>query len=1115
MKTSTTVSQLVKRVALSCIIAFAFIANTNAQITVTGSNGLNATYTSFTKSGGLFAALNGGASQSGMNITVSITADVTTEDSTNALNAGAWTSITITPSGVRTISGAVAGSLIRYNGADNVTINGLNSGGNALTISNTNAAASGVFRLYNDASNNTITNCTITGSGNVVTSGIIWFGTGVTTGNDGNTVSNNSITAAGTNYPANGILSTGTSTSVDNSGNTISGNNIFNIFSATVATNAILINATGNNTWTISSNKIYQTASRTFTTGNTHSGINILGGDGYSVSNNTIGYASSSATGTYTMLGSVATRFTGINLTVGTTTATSVQGNTIANFNITSANSSSTTTPSFSGVFINAGNVNLGTTTGNTIGSNSSAHSVVVNTTASSGGIVGIYCGSTGTININSTTMGGLTDTSATASNVLGIYCIYIGSATTSLTISNCTLGNTVANNIIAGRLGFTTGACNVAGIAAPSTPASLNYNNNTIQNLTGYGATTSGFTKGIYTTTSGTTTAATIYNNTIRNLLTYSALTSYTSALNACTGIQFAAGLNATIYGNTINGLNYGGTATTNVVVSGIALAAASQTKVYRNRIYDIRNNGKSNISTTPNVAVGIMVRGGTTNDSIYNNMISLGNGDTTNAAFTGIMLQMGSSACNSYIYYNTINIEGTVSNSNGAMLTAAFLHGDYATTIRLAPVVDIRNNIFTNTRSGGLGKHYAIGNNINVTSGTIATVWASNNNLLYASNSSNIGYWLADKNFSGWKTSASGDANSTSNNLYTYTNSANDLHINMGTSVQTLESQGTSISTITTDFDGDPRPGPTVSNNGGGVFPDVGADEFDGTITYSCDPAAAPNSVVPTPASVSCNGSTVLLTLGTAISTTGNTYQWQYSTNGTTGWTNISGATNDNYTATIAALNNYYRCGITCANGGGAVYSTSSANITGVAPLAAGTYTINSGAATGGSNYNTFTDAFTDLNCKGIAGAVVFNVSGGPFVEQVTLNAVAGSSATNTITINGNGRTLSFSSSTSTARAGITLNGADYVTIDNLVIDASAGTYGWGIHFINGADYNTISNCNITTSTISTTSTNCAAIMFSASASGLTAGTTGSNNNITGNTLKRWLLCCLFILW
>jgi hypothetical protein len=74
--------------------------------------------------------------------------------------------LTISPSGAtRTISGSVAAPLLNFNGADNVIIDGLNTGGNSLTISNTSTAAgTSTIRFINDATNNIIRNCTIEGS---------------------------------------------------------------------------------------------------------------------------------------------------------------------------------------------------------------------------------------------------------------------------------------------------------------------------------------------------------------------------------------------------------------------------------------------------------------------------------------------------------------------------------------------------------------------------------------------------------------------------------------------------------------------------------------------------------------------------------------------------------------------------------------------------------------------------------------------------------------------------------------------------------------------------------------------------------------------------------------
>ncbi|MBL0357926.1 MAG: hypothetical protein IPP72_14075 [Chitinophagaceae bacterium] len=194
---------------LFIMLALFAAGETNAQISVTGGSGLAATYSSFTKAGGLFEAINLTA-QTGNNILVTITANINNEDGAISLNAGAWSTISIKPSGgtARTISGAVTAGLpmINFNGADNVTIDGLNTGGNSLTISNTTVSATAgtsTIKFFGDANNNTITNCSILGSSTTAAAsngGNIWFSAGaVTTGNDGNTISNCNIGAAGAN----------------------------------------------------------------------------------------------------------------------------------------------------------------------------------------------------------------------------------------------------------------------------------------------------------------------------------------------------------------------------------------------------------------------------------------------------------------------------------------------------------------------------------------------------------------------------------------------------------------------------------------------------------------------------------------------------------------------------------------------------------------------------------------------------------------------------------------------------------------------------------------------------------------------------------------------------
>jgi len=129
-------------------------------------------------------------------------------------------------------------------------------------------------------------------------------------------------------------------------------------------------------------------------------------------------------------------------------------------------------------------------------------------------------------------------------------------------------------------------------------------------------------------------------------------------------------------------------------------------------------------------------------------------------------------------------------------------------------------------------------------------------------------------------------------------------------------------------------------------------------------------------------------------------------------------------------------------------------------------GTYTINSALATGGTNFHSFADAVAYMQ-SGLNGPIVFNVSGGPYNEQVYLNYKIGTTATNTLTINGNGATLTFLSTDPNQRAGIKLDNISYVTINNLKVvpqGSDVGQYGYGFHLLNNSDNNTIKNCTIT---------------------------------------------------
>src|ERR1043166_5130411 len=142
-------------------------------VTVTASAG-TAGPTDYATVKAAFDAINAGTHQG--NVNIYIIGD-TNEGLSAVLNASgtgsaSYTSISITPNGARTVTGAVgAGNpLIDLNGADFVTIDGQNSGGNSLTISNgstSNIAGTSTIRFINGASNNTVKNCSILGSSTV------------------------------------------------------------------------------------------------------------------------------------------------------------------------------------------------------------------------------------------------------------------------------------------------------------------------------------------------------------------------------------------------------------------------------------------------------------------------------------------------------------------------------------------------------------------------------------------------------------------------------------------------------------------------------------------------------------------------------------------------------------------------------------------------------------------------------------------------------------------------------------------------------------------------------------------------------------------------------------
>ena len=129
------------------------VCDTAGPIEVESSGGTAAgvptAYGTLSGVGGAFDIINLGVVHTGT-ITIDVCGDTSEGTATATLNAGnvapaSWTSIMMSPAGgaARTISGATTHGrpMIDFNGADNVTIDGLNTGGNSLTIANTTSPA--------------------------------------------------------------------------------------------------------------------------------------------------------------------------------------------------------------------------------------------------------------------------------------------------------------------------------------------------------------------------------------------------------------------------------------------------------------------------------------------------------------------------------------------------------------------------------------------------------------------------------------------------------------------------------------------------------------------------------------------------------------------------------------------------------------------------------------------------------------------------------------------------------------------------------------------------------------------------------------------------------------
>jgi hypothetical protein len=703
-----------------------------------------------------FDAINSGTHQGQIVVWILGDTIATASAVLNASGTGSasYNALLMLPSGARTISGNLADFLITLNGTSCVTVDGQNSNGNSLTISNTNTNQSfaSTIVLDNGAQFNVITNCTVRGSAFAT----IIFGTAsATAGVSNNTISNNNIGAAGSNLPEEAIDSVGLG--LPNTGNVINNNNIFDFFGTGNSDVRGIVLGGSNSNWTISNNRIYQTAPRTFTfSGREYNGIWINSGSttSHTITGNVIGFGNSTGTGT-TAISGLDNIFRAIHIvTTSNSTPTLIQGNTISGIDHTT-----TFTGGFSGAagfvaieaFNNAGLFNI---SNNVIGSLDGSSSIVVHAaTGASWLVAGIRGNNTpdiisgnqiGAISIQGTNPGSI--------SFMGIFHDGGANPATPVTVSNNVIGGPGPGGAITDTFSPSLGSVDSYGINVNNTYA--NVTGNTVRNMSIAG---NGTVRGIRLQQNSGVPAVTISQNLIHSLTN-------TSTPGFVFGIQ--------------------------------AELTQQANRIERNFIHSFSVAGN-------NRQIFGMYLPGNANMVVANNMIQLGydaagNPITTSQDMQGIQDQ--NTGIREY-YFNSIFVGGGPVVNSG---NDTFAFGSFSSGTRI-----FKDNIFWNARSiaSGGGKNCAIRTN------TTAGLTGDYNDLYVTGSSGVVGrYGGTDElTLANWQAATLQDAHSISMDPQFINPTGNattaDLHILISSP---CVGAGIMIPGITVDFDGELRPNP-----------------------------------------------------------------------------------------------------------------------------------------------------------------------------------------------------------------------------------------------------------------------------------------------------------------
>jgi trimeric autotransporter adhesin len=831
--------------------------------------------------------------------------------------------------------------------------------------------------------------------------------------------------------------------------------------------------------------------------------------------------------------GGTTSQVTGIENSFGSTAA----GNTInLNNNTITGEYLTATGGAFYGIY--------STSTPATLNMNNNTVSNIVhgNTSAFTSGILyGLWnSGAATTANINNNTVSGFTHGAPTATGTGAIYPIYNSGAATTVNAN----GNNVSNISRTGSTGGTT-----IGIYL-SSGTTQSINNNTITNMSIDGTGATSIMYGIQAT--GTT--VTVNNNAVNNLNCLK-----TSGTGAMYGIyNFGTPSNENYNFNTVNNLTHNGTGITygiytftttgtrtmsnntvhTITAAGTTVAginnASSSPNVFNNKVYNIASTS-TGAPTVSGIIQGSLGTSGVAN--IYNNLI----GDikapfASGAALVrGINISTATATTSVNVSYNTVYLNAA---SSGANFGSAALYVTTSTTSTTANLT-LRNNILVNT-STAAGTGFTVAYQRSTTALNNYNT-ASNNNLFYAGavSATNLIFYdgtNSDQTLAAYKARvAPADAASVTENpafLSTNGSHANFLHINTTVPTQ-IESGGTPVTGITTDFDGNTRNATT---------PDIGGDEFAGIPVDMTPP-----SIVYTALSSTCSTGSRTLTAtitdasgvptsgiglpvlywkinaGSYVSSTG-TYLGSNQYEFTLGAGSVSGDVISYYIVAqdlvappiVGAFPSAGAGGFTANPPAAMTPPTTPSTYTNLAALS-GTKTV--GAS---GDYATLTAAVAAYNTSCLSGPVTFSLIDASYPSEtfpIVINENLNASATNTLTI----KPASGVSPVITGAVGtgaiIKLNGADYVIIDgsnstgtrdltisNTTTTASGNAVIWlaSPAANNGSSNNTVKNCIIEGNSQTTTFLGMY-VGGNATISLTAAGNALNNNNTINNNLFR----------